>query len=261
MAAGAEYPLDADFWETSGVKFSNRAVLTAVLSAIVAVAVFFGTLPMLIVVAVLTAAFALGWSHLLRLPAVGGSTLVVILAGLGAVACVAATPEEPWLRFVPIVLAMGVFLAFINEMLRPMPRHSLVESLVGTVSGVIVSVCSVGWMATIKLDGGDQLAVAAAVSLAVAAAMSALPINPATSKVFEIGGAGVAGAIVAVILPSLNIISGAVMGIFAGLVLLAVNQLFGRLQSVESKHAWLSVFTLPIMVLGLLMYVVGRILI
>lgn len=243
------------------MKFSNRAVLTATLSAIVAVAVFFGTVPMLIVVAVLTAAFALGWSHLLRLPAVGGSTLVVILAGLGGVACVAATPEEPWLRFMPIVLAMAVFLSFINEMLRPVPRHSLVESLVGTISGAIVAVCSVGWLATIKLDGGEELAVAAAVALAVAAAVSALPTSPTVSRVLKVVCAGIAGAVVAIVLPALSVISGAVIGVLAGLVLMTINLLFGRLPSVQSKHAWLSVFTLPIMVMGILMYVVGRILI
>lgn len=243
------------------MKFSNRAVFTAALSALVAVAVFLGTIPMLAVVAVLTCAFALGWSHLLRLPAVGGSTLVVILAGLGAVACVAVTQDEPWLRYLPIVLAMGVFLAFINEMLRPVPRTDLVESLIGTVSGVTLSVCAVGWLATVKIDGGKELAVAAAVSLAVAAASSALPFKRRVTRVVMVVLAAVAGIVVAVLMPSLTAVSGAVMGVFSGLVLLTSNLLFGRLPSVQSKHAWMSVFTLPIMVVGILMYVVGRILV
>jgi hypothetical protein len=247
-------------WETISVKFSNRAVLTAVLAALLAVAVFLGTIPMLAVVALLTAAFALGWSHLLRLPAVGGSTLVVILSGLGAVACVAVTPDEPWLRFLPIVLAMAVFLAFINEMLRPVPRTELVESLIGTISGVIVSVCAVGWLATIRLPGGDQLAVAGAAALAVAAAMSALPFARGFVRLMKVLAAAIAGAIVAYLLPDLNLVSGAVMGVLSALVLMTVNLLFGSLPSVTSKYAWLSVFTLPIMVVGILMYVVGRVL-
>jgi hypothetical protein len=41
---------------------------------------------------------------------------------------------------------------------------------------------------------------------------------------------------------------------------MTVNLLFGSLPSVTSKYAWLSVFTLPIMVVGILMYVVGRVL-
>lgn len=243
------------------MKFSNRAVFTAALSALVAVAVFLGTVPMLIVVSILTAAFALGWSHLLRLPAVGGSTLVVILAGLGSVACVAVTQDEPWLRFLPMVLAMGVLLAFINEMLRPIPRTDLVESLIGTVSGLIIAVCAVGWLATVKIDGGKELAVAAAVSLAVAAASSALPFKRMVTRIVMVILAAITGIVVAVLMPSLTPISGAVMGVFSGLVLLTSNLLFGRLPSVQSKHAWLSVFTLPIMIVGILMYVVGRILI
>lgn len=243
------------------MKFSNRAVLTAVLSALVAVAVFLGTAPMLGVVAVLMVAFALGWSHLLRLPAVGGSTLVVVLAGMGALGAVAATDGEPWLRHVPIVLAMAVFLSFINEMLRPVPREDLLESVIGTISGAIISVSAVGWLATVKLDGGEQLAVAASVGLATAAAVSALPLARNFVLAAMVVFAAVAGLVVAVLMPELSLVSGAVIGACSGLVLLTVNTLFGKLPSIDSKHAWLSVFTLPIMIVGIFMYTVGRILV
>ncbi|WP_435299267.1 hypothetical protein [Timonella sp. A28] len=185
--------------------------------------------------AVLTALFALGWSSLLRLPARGGSTLVVILAGLGGLACVAVTPEEPWLRYLPIVLAMSVFLAFINEMLRAYPRINLVESLIGTVSGVVVAMSAVGWLAGYKLDGGVELTAAAAGALAVASAASALRVPRYLSRALAIVAATMSAIAVSVLMDDLSMMSGVVIGVSAGLIVVSNHLLFGKLSSAKRE--------------------------
>lgn len=242
------------------VKLSTRAVLTAVLSAVVAVAAYLGMVPLIVAVTLLVVAFAFGWSHLLRLPAVGGSSLVVVLAGLGSLACVAVTPDQPWLRYLPMVLAMSVFLAFINEMLRPYPRITLVDSLIGTVSGAVVAVCAAGWLATYRLDNGMELAVVAAGSLAVASAVSAVKLAEPIRSVVTVVAAGVAGVGGSYLLPHLTVIPGIVIGVLAALSLVAINLLFGKIRSKHGKAAVASVLTLPVAVVGIITYIAGRIL-
>ena len=155
------------------MNLSTRAVLTAAASAAIAVGAFFGEIPLIIIIALLGIAFAFGWSSLMRLPALGGSTLVVSLTMLGALAVVAFTTTEPWLVYLPVVLAFGVLLAFINEMLRPIPRTHLIDSLFGTVTGVIVTVCSAGWLAAFRIEHGLQIVVISAVALAAASTAGA----------------------------------------------------------------------------------------
>lgn len=242
-----------------GVKLSTRAVLAAVLSAVTAAAAYLGLIPLIVVVGLLGIVFAVGWSSLLRLPAKGGTTLVVILSGLGALASLAATLDEPWLRYLPIILAMSVFLAFINEMLRAYPRNNLVDSLVGTVSGSVVSISAVGWVASYKLDGGVELAVAGAAALAVASAMSAAKFPTALSSAIVTAASTVIGWVSTFVLADLSALSGAIIGLAAGVIVVALHSLFGRLPAVKGRTSWMSVVTLPIAVMGILTYVIGRI--
>src|SRR5690606_28169391 len=111
---------------------------------------------------------ALGWAPLLRLPARGGTTVVVAIAGLGGVAVAYATRGEPVLRHLPVVIAMALVLAFVAEMLRRGGRARLVESVSGTVIGVVVAVASAGWVAAGRTEAGADLVVTSAVGLAVA---------------------------------------------------------------------------------------------
>ena len=130
---------------------STRAVATACAAAAIAGGVFLGEWGLLAVLVVLVVAFAAGWAPLLGLPAPGGTFFVVARPGLGALAAVHVTTTEPWLRYLPLVLAMGLLLSFTNELLRADGRERLVESLVGGVSGVVVAVCASGWVAASKV--------------------------------------------------------------------------------------------------------------
>jgi len=241
------------------VKLSTRAVLAAVLSAATACAAYLGLVPLIVVVGLLSVVFAIGWSSLLHLPAKGGTTIVVVLAGLGGLACLAATRDEPWLRYLPIVLAMAVFLSFINEMLRAYPRIQLVDSLVGTVSGTVVSISAVGWVASYKLDGGVELAVAGAAALAVASAVSASRISPVWRNVIAVVASVAVGYGSTLVLDQLTLYAGLGIGVCAGVIVVALQHLFGRLPAVTGKTSWMSVVTLPIAVMGIVAYIVGRI--
>ncbi len=187
---------------------STRAVVTACLAAVVAVAAFFGPLPLTIASGALALGVAIGWPRLLDIPVHGGTRVVIAIAGLGAVAATAATHGEPALRHLPVVLALSVVLAFVAELLRRDGRPRLVESLIGTVSGIVVATSSAGWIAAGRTDAGESLVVTTAVALAVASAVSALPLGGWLNAALTLGLAVLAGGAVGYVMPDLELLGG-----------------------------------------------------
>ncbi len=256
-------PAGCRFWDTRGVpaptRVTTRAVLTSVLAAAVAAAAYLGEDAVAAAAGVLVLLLAAGWASLLRLPAPGGATVVVGLAGLGGVAVAWATRGEPVLRHLPLVIAMALVLAFVAEMLRRGGRPRLVESVSGTVSGCVVAVSCAGWVAAGRTEAGASLVITAAVGLAVASAVSALPVARgwAGSLVgVAVGGGAAAGA--ATVAPGIDVVSGAVAGVVAGLVVAALQLLLARQPALASRRAVLAAVTAPVAVTGILVFVVGR---
>lgn len=240
------------------MNLTNRAVLTAAASAAVAVGASLGAVPLTVVLGVLAAIFAFGWSGLMKLPSSGGSTLVVALTAGGALACVALTPNEPWLRFLPVVLAFGVFLAFINEMLRPVPRANLIDSLFGTVTGIVVAICGAGWLAAFRIEHGLPVVMISASALAAASAAGALkgPRWLVVVATFLLGTA--AGVVTAHFLGATKLLTGLLQGALAGVTISALHALVQRLPELASRRSAASMVVLPILALGILVYVAGR---
>lgn len=240
------------------MNLTTRAVLTAAASAAVAIGAAIGEVPLIAVLGVLAVIFAVGWSSLMQLPSRGGSTLVVSLTAVGALACVALTQNEPWLRFLPVVLAFGVFLAFINEMLRPVPRTNLIDSLFGTVTGIVVTICGAGWLAAFRIEHGLAVVMISAAALAAASAAGALkgPRWLVVVATFALGTA--AGVVTAHFLGATTLLTGLLQGALAGLVISALHALVHRLPDLTNRRSAASMIVLPILALGVLVYVAGR---
>ena len=252
------------------MEVSTRAVLTAVLAALMAVASFVagsdriataGELPVVVASGLLALAIAAGWPVLLGLPNLLGSSVVIALGGAGAVVAVTATRGQPFLRELPFVVALAVLLAFVNELARQDGRHRLVDSVAGTVTGVLVAASSAGWVAAERSPDGTALVVSAAVALAVAAAVSAVPLggwlNPAVTCGAAVLGGGAVGAVMSDLGPTV----GAVLGLAMGILVAALHALFDRLPALRRRAAALTVVVLPVALSGLLVYVVGRVLV
>ncbi|PZR51655.1 hypothetical protein DNL40_15415 [Xylanimonas oleitrophica] len=243
------------------MSLSTRAVTTAVLAAAVAAGAYAGTLWLTGVVTVLVVLLALGWAPLLRVPAPGGTTFVVAAAGVAAVGVAWATQGEPVLRHLPIVVAMALVLAFFAEMLRRDGRPRLVESVSGTVAGAVLAVAASGWIATGRSTGGAALVVTAALAVAVAAALSALPV--AAGWVGALGAvavAAVAGAAAGAVVPEVEPLTGLVAGLAGGLGVAALRLLFERLRSLSGPRAGLAAAAVPVTLGGILVFAVGRVL-
>lgn len=247
---------------------STRAVMTAVIATLVAATAFardvptltqYGRTPVVVAAVLLALVIAIGWPVLLRLPNLIGSSTVIALGGIGAVITVTATRGQPFLRELPVVVALAILLSFVNELARQDGRTRLVDSVAGTVTGVLIATAAAGWVAAVRVPEGTSLVVCGAVALAVAAAVSAVPLGGMLGAAVTTGSAVVAGGAVGAVMPTLGLGAGAMLGLAAGLLVAALHALFDRMPALKSRLASLTVIVLPVALSGILVYVVGRV--
>ena len=169
--------------------------------------------------------------------------------------------EQPYLRDLPVVFAAAILLAFVNELLRRDGRTRLVESVSGTVAGTLVAVAVAGWVAIGRTPGGEPIVVVGALALAVGSAVVALHLRPWVGALVTAGAAAAAGALGGLLLPAIDPLAGALLGLSVGVLVATLHALFDQLPSLERRWPSLAAVTLPVTVTGILVYVVGRVLV
>lgn len=238
---------------------STRAVATAVAASLLAAASFLGPLGVSGAVALVVLVLALGWPRLLSLPWAAGSATVLALVGVGGVAAVALGDGK--LGTLPFVVACGLVLAFLVEMLRTDGRPQLVESLTGTVAGLVVAVCGVGWVAVLEHDGGPDLVVVSAGALAAASVAAVLaPWKGWMSVGIAVVAGAAVGTGIAAAVPATALGEGAVVGAFSGVLAASLHVLLEKLPTSTSRLGGLASAVVPVLVLGVVAYVVGDLL-
>ncbi len=240
---------------------STRAVLTAVVAALVAVAAFVGELPLAVLAGLLALAIAVGWPTLVDAPARTGASVVIGLGGLGGLVAVALTRGEPFLRELPAVLALAVLVAFGHELVRRDGRERLVESVAGVASGVVIAGCVAGWVAAGRTQGGVSLVVTGALALAVGSTVSAIHLRGWLSALLTVVTSAGAGAGAGALLPDVDPVAGGLIGLAVGILIAALHRLFDRVPTMRTAWPALAGAVLPVAVTGILVYVVGRILV
>ncbi|EYR63930.1 hypothetical protein N866_17025 [Actinotalea ferrariae CF5-4] len=240
---------------------STRAVLTAAIAAGVAAAAFVGQLPLVVVAGLLTVLLALGWPVLLDLPNPLGSGVVIALVGLGSVLAVTVSTGATLLWLVPTVVALGVLLAFVAELLRQDGRLRLVESVTGTVTGLLVVSAASGWVAALRAPGDTALVITGAAALAVSAAVSAVHLGVRTGALVTTAAGVITGAAVGSVMPGLSILPGLALGFATGLLVAALHVLLAGVGTLCRFLAAVAAVVLPVLLGGILVYVVGRVLV
>ena len=218
--------------------------------------------PVVVAVAVVVVAVAMapGWTELLHLPTPRGSTAVIASCGAVAAAVVALTETEPYLRWLPGVLAACVLVEFWHQLLRRDMRPRLVESVTGVVAAVVVVVFGAGWVAVLRIPGGWALLVLGTVTLAAASAATALPwpqrlLAPFTLAVGAAAGVGVAGVV-----PGLAAVPAAVLGSGVALLTSSTDRLLESLPSAHAVPAAVARGAAPAAAAGTVVYLLGRVL-
>jgi hypothetical protein len=240
------------------VTLATRSVVTAALAAAAALAGYLNPVALLAVAGALVLVVAIGWPELAGLPFRPGSATVVALVGIGGVVAVRVT--DTGLSGLAVVLAAGLMVAFVNELLRRDGRTRMVESVSGTVAGGVLVLCTACWVATDSLAGGESVVVAGALALAIGAAVSAFELPRWMSAVATALAATAAGAAAGLVLPALSVGAGAALGIAVGVLVAALDALFDSIVELKRVLPSLSAAALPVAVSGAVVYIVGRVL-
>ena len=240
---------------------ATRSVVTAALAAAVALAGFYDPRAVVVVAGLLVLLFAVGWPTLAALPMPPGSSAVVALTGVGAVAAVWLVGDAPQLSALAVVMASALVLAFVNELLRRDGRERLIESVSGTVAGSVVALCAAGWIASGALAEGESLVVVGALALAVGSAVAALPVPRWLSVVTVVAAAAAVGALGGAAVPGVDLRVGALLGVAVGVLVAALDSLFDNFVVLERRTPALAAVALPVAVSGMVVYIVGRVLV
>lgn len=243
------------------MSLTTRAVWTAFVATLIAVTAYVGEMPLAVFCAVLAAAVAFGWPVLLGLPSRPGASLVIGVGGVGAVAAITFTRGEPFLRELPAVVALSILLAFVAELLRTDGRERLLESVSGVVAGVLVVASVAGWVASGRTSGGTGLVITGALALAVGSAVVVLPLSGWIGAFVTVGVSAGAGGGAGALVPGLDAVAGALLGLAVGVLVASLHVLFDRLRALRRVPAALAALVLPVTVTGILVYVVGRVLV
>lgn len=240
---------------------ASRSVVTAALAAAAALAGYLHPVALLAVTAVLALAVAAGWPELAGLPFRPGSAVVVGLTGLGALFAVRLVGTGESLAGLAVVLASGLLLAFVNELLRRDGRVRMVESVSGTVAGAVLALCTAGWIATDSQAGGERVVVSGALALAVGAAVSAFELPRWVSAVATTLAAAGAGAVAGLALPGITPLVGAILGLAVGVLVAALDALLDSLVELKRVLPAMAAAALPVAVSGAVVHIVGRVLV
>ena len=234
------------------------ALAAVVLAGLVALAATAGPNVLAAALVVTVVVVASGWPGLLSLPTQRGSTTIIALCGAVAVAVATLTENEPLLRWLPVVLAISVIVAFWHQLLRRDMRPRLVESVTGVVSGVVVVELAAGWAAALRSNAGLDVVLVGAAAVGVAAVATALPWpQRLTGPMALLAGAAFA-ALVAKFLPLLAV-AAAVIGLACAVVVVAFDRLLTPLATATSRQAGLAIGAAGVASSGVVVYLLGRV--
>lgn len=160
------------------------APLAGALALVLATAILlpFAGGALIAVVSVIIVLMSIGWVRLLELPSPRGSSAIIALTGLAAVAISSLTRGHvPFSTLLVTVIAISLFLSFFHEMLRN-KRRNLTLSISGTASGALLSVLMVSWLQAyaVAADAGKHAVVlmtALTCAVSFALIMVALPLT------------------------------------------------------------------------------------
>lgn len=235
----------------------SRGALTAAVAAMFAASAYAG--PAVLTAVQLAAALALAWGlpYLLHTSAPRGSLLVVGLVAVGATAGMYWIPEDALV--LPLAVAFGVVAAFLQQMFRGDSRPGMIESVSGTVVGVILVVSGSGWVGALAIPNGLGAILITVAAVAVAAAVTLLRLSALATVGIATAGATLLATVLGFLMSGAQLGLVAALGLAAGSIVSATHVLFLRRQPVASISAPIAAAVLPVLALGLPVMQIARI--
>ncbi len=237
-------------WWTAG--------LTAVVVALVGLAAYAGTGVALAAAVVIVVLLAWGWPSLLDLPSPRGTTSVLAVAGTASAVAVSRTQAEPRLEWLALALAGGVVAEFVHQLLRRDGRPRLVESVSGTVAGVVVLGSGAAVLGLPRTPAGAAGVLTWALPVAAGTLVLLAPLPGRITLPVGLAVGLLVGGLVAGLVEVETVAAGLVCGGVSTAVALMVHRLLVPLPSAGRAPGWLALAVAPLATSGMAGYVALR---
>lgn len=239
-------------------------VATAVLAALLAVATTADHALGAAAVAWLGLALAWGWPELLGSPSRFGSSFAVGVAGVLAPVTVALTPDEPFLRHVPVVVAGAVLTMFLHQIVRKDGRPRLTRSVAISAAGIAIATIGAAWVPLGRTSGGPEVVLVVAVALAVSSVTdlgaSIARVRPwmiAVAALLGFLGGGVGGLLV----DEVGVVAGVVLGAVSAILAHVMRRVLCVLPPIRGLRGQLTAAAASVLVAGVPVYVLAMMLV
>lgn len=163
-------------------------------------------------------ALAWGWPELLGSSSRFGSSMAIGLAGVAAPIVVGFTPDDPYLRRVPVVIAGAMLAMFLHQLLRRDGRPRLTQSVAVSAAGIAVASIGVAYVPLGRTVGGPSVVAVVAMALALSSLVD-LAAPHAKLRPFMLPAAAavgfVAGGVCGLLLDQVGVLAGVCLGTVA----------------------------------------------
>ncbi|MHA7153922.1 hypothetical protein [Arthrobacter sp. TMN-50] len=239
------------------------AVAAAVAVSSVVAASYLSLSAVLGVATVLILVFAVGWPHVLGVPARKSQSAVIGLSAVAAAAAALAVPDSDFMRWMPVATALGLGGIFLIQLFRGTGQSHRLESTLGGGVGVFLACLGSGWVAADRLAvnaGNSGMMLVTGISVMIALAVSLLPWPDRVIAPLGTVLAATAGPLGAILFTDVSGLTGGIIGAVSGAVVVCARRLLLARDTPASLPAALSIGVAPVLVIGSLVYFLGKLL-
>lgn len=211
----------------------------------------------------LCVAAAIGWPHVLGVPAKKSQSAVIGLSAVLATVAAASSEGPNYMVWFPAVVALGVGAIFMIQLIRGTGQSLRLESTFGASSGVFVIALGSGWAAADRLTvnfTNSGMMLVTGISILVALAASLLPWPDRLTAPLGLILATLAGPLGALLFTDVPAAPAAVLGVVCGAVIVCVRRLLMVRDAPLNALAALSVGLAPVLAVGAVVYFLDKLL-
>lgn len=222
------------------------------------------SLPVVVgVLCALSLVIGFGWPHLLGVPAKKTLGAIIAGAGVGSAVTAALLEGNRVLLWFPAIVAVGVMLVFLVQLLRGTGQSLRLESTIGGSAGVLVCAMGGGWAGAERLASNTQdsgMMIVTGASVVIALLISLLPWPDRIVAPIGVLLATMAGLLGAVLFSGVPPLAAAAVGLVCGAVVVSFRRLVVAGRGPHTLPGVLAIGAAPIAALGTMVYFLEKLL-